>query len=246
MTNINKYCQFLQERQFSEKHVVINSTNLGCGRLGALICLQYASVCIHTYIYTYIHMQMDSRSSHPRILRGRASEVFVDKSASGGFASECVYMYICMYIFIYILIYPYASVCIQYASVCIRMHPYASIRLFYASERQYSTHAFAEKVKQSQNRWILLFYNAIRSAKPIPIQPINPNLINKLKITSVQRGGNGNLPSYSPQEGRIARQFNWYIYSIDFQEKSKSQRIDEFDISIMRSGAQNRFKSNPI
>ena len=29
-------------------------------------------------------MQMDSRSSHPRILRGRASEVFFDKSASGG------------------------------------------------------------------------------------------------------------------------------------------------------------------
>ena len=28
-------------------------------------------------------MQMDSRSSHPRILRRRASEVFVDKSASG-------------------------------------------------------------------------------------------------------------------------------------------------------------------
>ena len=70
-------------------------------------------------------MQIDSRSSHPRILRGRVSEGFFDKSASGGFASA-IYIYI------------------QYASVCIRMHPYASIRYICAPECQYSTHVFAE------------------------------------------------------------------------------------------------------
>ena len=43
---------------------------------------------------------------------------------------------------------PKASVCIQYASVCTRMHPYASIRLAYASERRYSRHVFAEEVKE--------------------------------------------------------------------------------------------------
>ena len=87
-------------------------------------------------------MQMDSRSSHPRILRGASERSFFDKSASGGFASEDVYMYICMYIFLYIDIYN-----IQY--------------------------------------------------------------------------------TLSPK-------------------KSKNQKHDEFNFSIMRSGAQNRFKSNPL
>ena len=73
-------------------------------------------------------------------------------------------------------------ICLQYASVCIRMHPYASIRLIYAPERQCSTHAFAEKVKKSKNSRNLLFYNVFRSAKSIQIQPINPILINVRKI----------------------------------------------------------------
>ena len=57
---------------------------------------------------------------------------------------------------------PKASVCIRmhpicihmhsYAFVCIPMHPYAIIRLIYASERRYSKHVFAEKVKTSTNR----------------------------------------------------------------------------------------------
>ena len=36
--------------------------------------------------------------------------------------------------------------------------------------------------KGSTNRWIWHLYNAIRSAKPIQIQPIIPNLINQRKI----------------------------------------------------------------
>jgi len=36
--------------------------------------------------------------------------------------------------------------------------------------------------KVSKNRWIWHFYNVFRSAKPIQIQPINPNLINQRKI----------------------------------------------------------------
>ena len=61
-------------------------------------------------------MQMDSRSSHPRILRGRASEVFLTNqpqaASRGKSPSAYVYMYICMYIFIYIdiCIYVYTYV----------------------------------------------------------------------------------------------------------------------------------------
>ena len=58
LTNI---VSFYKNGHFSEKHVVFHSENLGCGQLGALICFQYASVCIHTHphasirlIYTYI------------------------------------------------------------------------------------------------------------------------------------------------------------------------------------------------
>ena len=36
--------------------------------------------------------------------------------------------------------------------------------------------------KGSTNRWIWHLYNVFRSAKPIQIQPINPNLINQRKI----------------------------------------------------------------
>ena len=46
---------FYKNGHFSEKHVVVHSTNLGCGRLGALICFQYASVCIQ-YAFVYTHM----------------------------------------------------------------------------------------------------------------------------------------------------------------------------------------------
>ena len=49
---------FDKNGHFSEKHIVIHSTNLGCGRLGAQICLQYASVCIrmHPYASVCTHM----------------------------------------------------------------------------------------------------------------------------------------------------------------------------------------------
>ena len=46
---------------------------------------------------------------------------------------------------------PYASVCIHMHPSRIRMHPYAPIRVHYASERQYSTHIFAEKGRSQQN-----------------------------------------------------------------------------------------------
>ena len=78
--------------------------------------------------------------------------------------------------------HPYASVCIQYASVCIRMHPYASIRLIYASERQYSRQVFSEKIKKSKNNRNLVFYNAIRSAQSVRIQPNIPNIPNLIGI----------------------------------------------------------------
>ena len=56
MTNLDTNSQFEKNGHFSEKHVVIHSTNLGCGRLGALICLQYESVCIHMHPYAPICM----------------------------------------------------------------------------------------------------------------------------------------------------------------------------------------------
>ena len=74
--------------------------------------------------------------------------------------------------------HPYASNMHLYASVCIRMHPYSSIRLIYASERQYSTHVFGERVKKSKDCRNRLSYNAFRSAKSIRIQPIITNFIN--------------------------------------------------------------------
>ena len=49
MTIIDKHSSFDKNGHFSDNHVVIHSTNMGCGRLGALICLQYASVCIHMH-----------------------------------------------------------------------------------------------------------------------------------------------------------------------------------------------------
>ena len=58
--------------------------------------------------------------------------------------------------------HPYASNMHPYASVFIRMHPYASIRLIYASERQYSTHAFAEKVKM-YNKIVGVDFSIMRS-----------------------------------------------------------------------------------
>ena len=41
--------------------------------------------------------------------------------------------------------------------------------------------------KVSENRWIWHLYNVFRSAKPIQIQPINPNLINKREISKKNR-----------------------------------------------------------
>ena len=44
------------------------------------------------------------------------------------------------------------SVCIHIMHPpCIRMHPYASIHLIYPSDRQYSTHVFADK-SNSKNK----------------------------------------------------------------------------------------------
>ena len=88
-------------------------------------------------------MQMDSRSSHPRILRGRASE-------------RCERS-ICMYIFIYI------------------DTPY--LRLLYAL---FNTR-FRRKSRNLKKRLKSQFANVFRSAKPIQIQPINPNSINQRK-----------------------------------------------------------------
>ena len=39
--------------------------------------------CRIHYKYTYIHMHMDSGSSHPRILRGRVSEVVLTNQPQG-------------------------------------------------------------------------------------------------------------------------------------------------------------------
>ena len=62
-------------------------------------------------------MQMDSRSSHPRIRRGLAHSLARSARLARSLApcgcegvmsespSACVYMYICMYIFIYIDIF---------------------------------------------------------------------------------------------------------------------------------------------
>ena len=75
---------------------------------------------------------------------------------------------------------PYASVYIHMHPSRICMHPYAPIRLHYASERQYSTHMFAEKVKsrkKCRSRKILI---AFRSAKSVRIQP---NIANRRKIS---------------------------------------------------------------
>ena len=64
-------------------------------------------------------MQMDSRSSHPRILRGRASEVFLTNQPQGASLASlakppeadcderesiciCIYVYMYVNIFIYI------------------------------------------------------------------------------------------------------------------------------------------------
>ena len=53
-TNISGIVGFDKDGHFSEKHVVNHSTNLGCGRLGAMSCLQYVSVCIHMHPYALI------------------------------------------------------------------------------------------------------------------------------------------------------------------------------------------------
>ena len=62
LTNIRqiltKIVNFYKNGHFSEKHVVFHSENLGCGRLGALICLQYASVCIRMHPYASICTRM--------------------------------------------------------------------------------------------------------------------------------------------------------------------------------------------
>ena len=61
-------------------------------------------------------MQMDSRSSHPRILRGRASEVFLKNQPQGASLaslakppeadlSKKLRSCICIYVYMYICIY---------------------------------------------------------------------------------------------------------------------------------------------
>ena len=50
---------FEKNGHFAEKHVVIHSTNLGCGRLGAMICVHfdpYASICIRMHPYASIRL----------------------------------------------------------------------------------------------------------------------------------------------------------------------------------------------
>ena len=85
-------------------------------------------------------MQMDSRSSHSRILKGRASEVFLTNQHQGASReSICiciyVYMYICTYIFIYIDIYRYIYMCI-----CIYVYTYVPTSTVgtYSMYRMYS------------------------------------------------------------------------------------------------------------
>ena len=76
---------------------------------------------------------------------------------------------------------PYASVGIHMHPPRIRMHPYAPMRLHYASERQYSTHIFAEKVKSQKSkkcrsRKVLIAFCTVKSVR------IQPNIANYAKI----------------------------------------------------------------
>ena len=126
----------------------------------------YIEIYIDIYIYTYADGLSLITPSHPQ---GASERSFFDKSASGGFASVCMYIFIYINIYWLIYIYIYISNMHPYASVCIRMPPYA------------------------------LF------------TPPNANI----------------------QHTRSPK-------------KSKNQKIDEFDFSIMRSGAQNRSEFNPM
>ena len=74
-------------------------------------------------------MQKDSRSSHPRILRWRASEVVLTNQPQG---ASRAYMYICMYIFTYMLIYIYIYV---YVYVCVYVCMYVCISILYLSNQ---------------------------------------------------------------------------------------------------------------
>ena len=81
-------------------------------------------------------MQMDSRSSHPRTLTGRASEAFLTNQPQGVSLASlvkpsgesiciCIYVYMYVYVYIYIDIYIYMCMCIYI--ICVHVRTYYTV-----------------------------------------------------------------------------------------------------------------------